>query len=165
MNPLTKKLHYAGIPLIKFRYCEKATKNWKNLPLCFGISTYLVTSKQCRRFFSNFCGLLRISELCLNQSKFQNAAFCPHIQKWIDFTHWNGIPFKLCSFLVRHSVCFGIICQNPIACPIVIVWHEMEKLQKKLFWYSYVWKKKSPFQRFNRPGRWNVGNTYIYLII
>ena len=69
--------------------------------------------------------------VCLNQSKFQNAAFCPHIQKWIDFTHWNGIPFKLCSFLVRHSVCFGIICQNPIACPIVIVWHEMEKLQKK----------------------------------
>ena len=102
--------------------------------------------------------------VCLNQSKFQNAAFCPHIQKWIDFTHWNGIPFKLCSFLVRHSVCFGIICQNPIACPIVIVWHEMEKLQKKKTLDILMFgKKNSPFQRFNRPGRWNVGNTFIWL--
>ena len=45
---------------VKFRYCEKATKFEK---ISHSFWNYLVTSRQSGRFFSNFCGLLRISEL------------------------------------------------------------------------------------------------------
>ena len=50
-----------GKSVLKFVYCEKATKKIENnLPL-FDI-TYLVTSKLSPGFFSNFCGLLKIFE-------------------------------------------------------------------------------------------------------
>ena len=46
---------------IKFRYSEEATKFWKKSPNF--IWRYLGSSTKVVRFFSNLCGLLRLSEL------------------------------------------------------------------------------------------------------
>ena len=50
---------------VKFRYSERSTKMWKKSPHLFDITSI-------RNLFSNFCGLLRISELYRAITKFSD---------------------------------------------------------------------------------------------
>ena len=59
--------------------------------------------------------------------------------------HWHVIKRRLSTFLIFSStlsVCFAIICQNPIACPIMIVWPWNGKLQRKALLICICYLKK-----------------------
>ena len=86
--------------IVKFRYWEK------DIPLGFEITQH-ITPLQSGRFFSNFCNLLRISEL----SMLKNMEMENQLVLWIDKTlnskfkeylrticHWKRMPKSLGKF-------------------------------------------------------------------
>ena len=91
-------------PAVKFSLSEKATKNWKNLPLVLTLlSKTAVLSKQVGDFFQ-FCGFLRIYELYSVASKQVgdfSTFWCPSQKSWTLLfsspTDHHHVVAPLCS--------------------------------------------------------------------
>ena len=79
---------------IKFRYCEKATK------ISHIFQNYLVSSKLLGDFFSNICGLLRISEL-----------YVP-LELWILKQYVKVHIFWEGHKILRNLHCSFVLCSN-----------------------------------------------------
>ena len=78
---------------VMFRYSEKATKIWNNLPLCFEVS------KQCQKKVEDCfkcCGLLRISELY--QTSLIDLFFMKKMPKQLTRIR------RLCSSAIRSPI-------------------------------------------------------------
>ena len=85
-------LHFNKFNILKFRYCENTTKFEKNLPPFFEI----VTSKYSGIFFSNFYGLLRISEL-------------------VQELYRVGLKTKILNFVTIYNCAWSALCNFKIS--------------------------------------------------
>ena len=91
-NVKMQNLHFNKFNILKFRYCENTTKFEKNLPPFFEI----VTSKYSGIFFSNFYGLLRISEL-------------------VQELYRVGLKTKILNFVTIYNCAWSALCNFKIS--------------------------------------------------